>query len=132
MGQLTQTALNKIAGATWDSLRDKFLELSGCLLDVAPAATGELTTIYIKFTVNAGPTSPVYAVVWVKNSKKWIVGMALPDDVTSPELGPAPPQKKYTGLTKYFTVTPEDPLPPHLRKWSQLAYAHVSSNPSEL
>jgi hypothetical protein len=125
MGQLSQDVINKVAGAAWDSVREKFLRMTETLLNVAPDAQADMTTIYVKFTVTAENLSPVYAVAWIKNSKRWVTGLALPGDFEDPRLGPAPPQKKYTGLTKYFTVTPEDNLPEDLSEWAKLAHQRV-------
>ena len=101
------------------------MELTSRLLEVSPDAVGDLTTIYVKFTATGEPLSPVYAVVWVKHSDQWIVGLALPDDLIEPPLGPPLPGYKYAGLTKYFTIAPSDPIPERLADWARIAYKKV-------
>ena len=61
-------------------------------------------TTYVKFTVHAAPQSPVFAAIWLKSSKRLIVGLALPEEYEAEELGPAPPGTMYKGLDKYFVV----------------------------
>ncbi|MEW7982968.1 MAG: hypothetical protein G8D58_10335 [gamma proteobacterium symbiont of Phacoides pectinatus] len=123
MGVLSPKVAEKIQGPSWNGLRDKFLGMCTTILDVSPSAVGELTTVYVKFTPVPGPNTPVYAVAWLKNSKKWIVGLALPEDVNAPVF--VPPPKRYAGLTRYFYVTPDDPIPAELKQWTELAYNNI-------
>jgi len=125
VGRLTDEAIAKVSGAVWEADRDKFMGMSESLLSVSPDAIGELTTIYVKFKVTDEIFGLVYAVAWIKNSKRWVVGLALPDDVKSRELGPTPPKHKYAGLTKFFTITPQNPIPVKLGEWAKLAYENV-------
>jgi len=125
MGRLTEEVIAKVSGAVWEADHDKFIRMSEALLSVSADVIGQLTTIYVKFTLTDDIYSPVYAVAWIKNSKRWVIGLALPDDLESPELGPAPPKRTYAGLTKYFTITPGDPIPTKLGEWAKLAYENV-------
>jgi hypothetical protein len=125
MGHLSQKIIEKIQGPSWEKLREKFVKLCDIILDVSPKAVGELTTVYVKFTPVPGPNIPVYAVAWLKNSRKWIVGLALPEEVDSPYF--VLPPKRYAGLTKYFYITPDDSIPPDLSKWAKMAHKNISS-----
>lgn len=125
MERLSDDVKQKIAGAAWDGLREKFYDACNRILNASPSATGELTTVYIKFAVSAEPNAPVYAVIWLKNSRKWIIGLALPDDVNAGEF--VDPPKRYAGLTKYFYITPEDPVPSSLDAWAVRAWEFVNS-----
>src|SRR5437016_9197636 len=110
MGQLSERAIERVSGPSWQPLKDAFLDISTKLLSVSPEAAGELTTIYVKYQVSASPQSKVYAVVWLKTSKKIVVGMALPEEFDFPNLGPAPAGMKYKGITKYFEIEPGDDI----------------------
>jgi hypothetical protein len=127
MGTLGPKATDKVSGPAWNRLRDKFFAISRHLLDVSPDAFGELTTIYVKFTVTAKPSSPVFAAIWVKNSKSLTVGLSLPEELEDAELGLPPQGMKYKGLTRYFVVDPDKQVPEKLHNWSELAYRHVLS-----
>lgn len=124
--QLSSDALQKVSGPSWDPLRDLFCNLSETLLNASPSARGELTTIYVKFQVASAPSSPVFAVVWLKSSKKLTVGLALPEDLTFAMLGPAPKGMTYKGLTKYFSLEPGESLPEQLAEWSKIAFETAS------
>jgi len=125
MGKLDPKAKDKIKGPSWDNLRENFDLMCDQLLAVSPNARGILVTIYVKFTVDNGAMSPVYAVIWIKNSKELILGLALPDEVTSKKLGPAPPRTNYRGLTKYFTLEQGEDVPLELSEWAKEAYKCV-------
>jgi hypothetical protein len=128
--QLDPRAIDKVSGNSWNSLRPLFLEVGNRLLAVSPDAVSELTTIYVKFCTSSSKTS-VFAVVWLKSSKELIIGLALPDVVTSPLLGPAPPKTVYRGLTKYFTLQPGDSIPTYFDSWVQSAFEEVSRNQAQ-
>lgn len=128
MGILPKNVNKKIGGPSWEGLREKYLQLANTLLHVSPEATADMTTVYVTYAVSKSPSSPVYAVTWIKNSKKWVVGLSLPTDFESPELGPAPPLVKYGGLTKFFLVTPDDTLSPELHRWATAAYENAISS----
>jgi hypothetical protein len=127
MGILSQKAIDKVGGPAWEKMREKFFTVSDQLLSVAPESRGELTTIYVKFSITGEPSSPVYAVVWVKSSKALTVGLALPEGHQGDELGPPPQGMRYKGLTKYLTITPADEVPGRLRELADAAYRHVVS-----
>jgi hypothetical protein len=125
MGQLSEAVSSKIAGPAWSGIRDKFLRISDCLLRVSPEAKAQLTTIYVKYAITGDPLSPVYGVIWIDNSKRLLVGLALPPGADDPELLPAPPRRKYKGLTKYFFVTAEHDMPSRVEQWAKESYEHV-------
>jgi hypothetical protein len=123
--RLSEDAIKKVSGPAWEPLRQVFLDLSDILLGVSPDTIGVLTTIYVKFQVTSAAGSSVFAVVWLKNSKQLVVGLALPDNIESPLLGPAPPGTKYKGITKYLVVLPGEAWPEELRQWAEVAYQHA-------
>jgi hypothetical protein len=122
MGQLSEQAIRRVSGPAWQPLKKAFLDLSATLLAVSPQAVGQLTTIYVKYQVTSSPQARVFAVAWLKSSKRIVVGLALPEDYESPSLGPVPAGMKYKGLTKYFTILPGEALPSQLPEWAGLAY----------
>jgi hypothetical protein len=121
MEGLDERAVKRVSGPAWESLKPAFMEISEKLLAVSPDAKSELTTIYVKYKPNAGALQ-VFAVVWLKTSKKIVIGMSLPNDLESPRLGEGPQGTKYKGLTKYLTVTVDDPVPDELGEWAKIAY----------
>ena len=123
--RLDEKAVQRVSGPAWEALRAVFFDASRVLLAVSPAATSELTTIYVKFCVSAAKKD-VYAVVWLKNSKQIIVGLALPEEVDSPLLGPPPQGTQYKGLTKYLTIRPGGAIPDALADWARFAFTSVS------
>ncbi len=128
MGELDPRAIARVSGPSWGSICDKFLRISEAILSVSPEACGELTTIYVKYTTGRPPTTPAYAVVWLKTSKRIVVGLSLPDSFDSSELGPPPAGTKYKGLTKYFLIEADGSIPKDLDRWAKLAYDHVLSH----
>lgn len=125
--RLDENAVERVGGPAWESIRSKFFEISEVLLAVSPNASSQLTTIYVKYCPTS-QHSAVFAVAWLKTSKKVVVGMALPDDVESELLGGAPQGMKYKGLTKYFSVTADDVVPEELSQWAKLAYESVMAS----
>jgi hypothetical protein len=124
--QLDSKALEKVSGPAWEALRDAFFEIANALLSTSPASTSELTTIYVKFLPTKG-SADVFGVVWIKSSKKIVVGLALPDTVDSPRFISAPLGTKYRGITKYFALTENESVPTELTQWAFSAYQNVSS-----
>ena len=120
--QLGPKAVAKISGKAWDELRLNFLVVCGMLLDVSPDAYGELTTTYVKFTIGNMPVSRVYAAMWVKNSKSFTVGFALPEESKHPMFTDALKGMAYKWLTKYVTITSEDTIPEQCSEWAEMAY----------
>ncbi len=127
--RLSNVAVERVSGPAWESLRQPFLDMSESLLGVAPESVAVLTTIYVKYQLTDSPSSDVFAVVWLKNSKQLVVGLTLPQEVESPLLGAAPTGMKYKGLTKYLIVKPGDTLPPELSSWAKAAYENALSQP---
>ena len=128
MGVLSQRAKEKVAGPAWEDLREAFYTICEALLSVSSDTRGDLTTIYIKFTVNDAPGSQVYAVMWLKSSKRIVVGLALPEEFESDELGSAPAGMTYKGLTKYFIIERGGSVPSCIYDWGQRAFDHVASD----
>lgn len=93
-----------------------------------PSTYGQLTTIYVKYSVRLN--GPVYAVAWIKKSTELVVGFALPGDVESLGLKLPPRDKKYAGLTGYLTLTPGDDVPVDFSSWARNAYANVAQQSS--
>jgi hypothetical protein len=127
MGELSQRIIAKVSGPTWEQLRGQFMQTARLLLDVAPDADSDLRSTYVKFAINSDPKSPAYAAIWLKTSKRLIVGMALPEEYIAQELGPALPGTAYRGLTKYFVVERGGGVPEGLAEWAGLAYQHALS-----
>ncbi len=127
MGELSQRIIAKVSGPAWEQLRGHFMQMARLLLAVSPDADSELMTTYVKFTVDAAPQSPVYAAVWLKNSKRLIVGLALPTEYEAAELGPALPGTMYRGLTKYLVVERGSAVPKGLAEWAKTAYLTARS-----
>jgi hypothetical protein len=125
MGTISDKARDKVSGPSWDALRSQFSEITETLLSVNPDTFADLTTIYIKFTLNNASSSPVFAVMWVKSSKQLVVGLALPESLGIEGLGPAPKGMNYKSLTGYFVVEPGTPVPVELAGWAKRAYQHV-------
>ena len=103
------------------------MQIARSLLAVAPDADSELMTSYVKFTINTAPQSPVFAAVWLKNSKRLIVGLALPEDYEAEGLGPSLPGTMYKGLNKYFVVEQGSAVPKGFAEWVGLAYHNALS-----
>jgi hypothetical protein len=127
MGALSQRILAKVSGPAWEQLRGPFLHMARLLLAVSPDADSDLLTTYVKFSTNSDATSPVYAAVWLKNSKRLIVGLALPEQYEADELGPALPGTTYRGLNKYFVVERGSGVPNAFDEWARLAYQNALS-----
>jgi hypothetical protein len=125
MGVLSQRIIAKVSGPAWEQLRGQFVQVGQLLLAVSPDAHSDLITTYVKFTINSNPQSPAYAAIWLKTSKRLVVGLALPEDHEAEELGPAPPGMAYKGLNKYFVVERGGVVPKGLAQWAGLAYQNV-------
>jgi hypothetical protein len=127
VGELTQHTIAKVSGPAWESLRGQFMQISRLLLAVAPDADSELMTTYIKFTVHTAPQSPVFAAIWLKSSKRLIVGLALPEEYEAEALGPSLPGTMYRGLNQYFVVERGGVVPEGLAEWAEKAYRNALS-----
>lgn len=121
LSRLDERAVQRISGPAWRPIRGVFLEISDHLLAVSPEAIARLTTIYVKYLPSPS-SSGVYAVVWLKTSKRIVVGLALPDDVDAPLLDLPPKGMTYKGLTKYFSLTADDLVPKELPTWAKIAH----------
>ncbi len=125
MGILSQRIIAKVSGPAWESLRGQFMQIARSHLAVSPDADSELMTTYVKFTVDSAPQSPVFAAIWLKSSKRLIVGLALPEEYKAEGLGPALPGTMYKGLTKYFIVEYDNAVPKDFAEWAGLAYQNA-------
>jgi hypothetical protein len=127
MGALSQRTIAKVSGPAWVQLNGHFMQIARLLLAVSPDADSKLLNSYVKFTTHSDPNSPVYAVVWLNNSKRLMVGLALPEEYDAQELGPAPLGTLYKGLNKYFVVERGGAVPEAVAEWAGLAYQNASS-----
>jgi hypothetical protein len=127
MGELSQHTIAKVSGPAWEQLRGQFMQISRLLLAASPDADSELMTSYVKFTVHTAPQSRVFAAIWLKSSKRLIVGLALPEEYDADELGPSLPGTMYKGLNKYFVVEHGGVVPKGLAEWAGLAYQNALS-----
>jgi hypothetical protein len=127
MSELSQRTIAKVSGPAWESLRGQFMQISRLLLAVSPDADSELMTTYVKFTINTALQSAVFAAIWLKSSKRLIVGLALPEEYEAEELGPALPGTMYKGLTKYFVVERGSAVPKGIAGWATTAFRNVLS-----
>ena len=127
MGFLSQRILAKVSGPAWQQIRGKFMQIARLLLAVSSDADSQLFGIYVKFTIHSDLQSHVYAAVWLKSSKRLIVGLALPEDYEAEELGSALPGTLYKGLNKYFVVEQGGVVPKGLADWAGLAHQNASS-----
>ena len=132
MGELSKHTIAKVSGPAWESLRGQFMQISRLLLAVSPDTDSELMTTYVKFTINTAKQSPVYAAIWLKSSKRLVVGLALPEDYEAVELGPSLPGTMYKGLNKYFVVERGSAVPKGLLEWARVAYQNALSAAEEL
>ena len=123
LSRLSRTAVAKVSGDAWAPLRPLFMELSQDLLAVSQDAQGELTTIYVRFTVTTEVASPAYSVIWIKSIKQLVVGLALPPaSINAAQIVPCPKGYNYKGLTAYFVLKPGDQIPENFDALSVLAY----------
>jgi hypothetical protein len=127
MRELPQQVIAKLRGPCWEQLRGQFMQVGRLLLAASPGAATELLTTYVKFTTESGSNNPVYAAIWHKNSKRLIVGLALPEEYDAPELGPALPGTTYKGLTKYFILERGGAVPKSLAEWARVAYQNAAT-----
>jgi hypothetical protein len=123
--RLSPAAVKRVSGASWEALRPLFFQVSDTLLNVNLDSVGVLTTIYVKFQTSPNPSSPVFAVAWLKPATQLVLGLALPDHIESRLLEPAPKGMTYKGLTKYLVLKPGDSMPNALSVWAATAYESV-------
>ena len=126
MADTDPKAIERVSGPSWEALRPAFLRVADVLLATGHNSGSQLTTIYVKFTVGQEPSSPVFAVAWLKSSKRLVIGFAMPDGFQSERLGSAPSGMSYKGLTHYLTIESGDEVPGVLLTWAKTAYENVS------
>lgn len=122
MERLDPRAVKRVSGPAWASLRGHIDRLNEMLLGVAPTARAELTTIYIKYTIDSKTGRKPFAVLWVKKSTELILGLALPQEVKAAVLHDSLEGYKYAGLTAFLVVTPNHDLPDELEEWVKIAF----------
>ncbi len=127
MGILSQRIIAKVSGPAWEQLRGQFMQIARSLLAVSPDADSELMTTYVKFTIHTTPQSPVFAAIWLKSSKRLIVGLAVPEEYEAEKLGPSLPGTMYKGLNQYFVVDRGGVVPKALAEWARMAYQNALS-----
>jgi hypothetical protein len=127
MGELSQHTIAKVSGSAWESLRGRFMQLARLLLAASPDADSELMTSYVKFTVHTAFQSHVFAAIWLKSSKRLIVGLSLPEEYEAEELGPALPGTIYKRFNKYFVVERDGAVPKGSAEWAKAAYQNALS-----
>lgn len=125
MERLDERARQRVGGAAWDAIRPKFEQINEALMSVSDTTTGELTTIYIKYTSAETGSNP-FAVLWVKKSTEMTLGLALPENFKSEQISGPARNMKYTGLTGYITIGLDDDVPKEISDWVSAAYAHLS------
>ena len=125
MGILSQRIIAKVNGPAWEQIRGQFIQMARLLLAASPEANCELVSRYVKFTVHSDASSPVFAAIWLKSSKRLIVGLALPEEYEAEELGPALPGTMYKGLRKYFVVERGGVVPKGVAEWVKMAYKNA-------
>ena len=76
--RLDDRAAERIAGAAWVDARPTIEAIHKSLILVDPSVTGELTTIYVKY--RSDTQADPFAVLWIKSSKKIVLGLSLPDE----------------------------------------------------
>jgi hypothetical protein len=82
---------------------------------------------YIKYEAAEATGGRPFAVIWLKKASEIVVGLALPDAYDAAALTSAPRGLSYSGLTKYFQLTPETEVPPQLIEWVKAAFEHARS-----
>ncbi|MEQ8853606.1 hypothetical protein [Gimesia sp.] len=131
MNQMDECIFEKVKGPAWDAIRPMMLEMCNGLLSVSPDSYAKLTTIYAKFTLDSSPSSPVYAVMWLKSSKQITVGFALPPDIVNRSLKDAPKGMTYRGLTRYLSLGIDDKIPVNFVEWARDAFSNVKGGVNE-
>lgn len=118
----------KIAGPTWDNVRDKLIKIHEIMLGVHESSTSELRTIYIKYKTLPEPLAPVFAAMWIKTAKKIILGLATPEKLQHKDVIGVPPGIKYKGLTSFLEITENCDVPVELEQWAKLAFNYASES----
>ncbi len=124
LNKLDSKATERISGPAWVKMRPTFYKVSDALLSVSPTTTGELTTIYVKYSAAETNKQP-YAVVWIKKATEIILGLSLPENASSEWFVEAPKGCTYAGLTKYVVLNADHEISDSIRDWAKQAYLHV-------
>lgn len=119
---------NKINGPAWNNIRDKIKHVIQLLLAVDESTVAELTTIYIKFKITDKIIFPVYAVLWLKSSKKILLGLATHDKINNEVIIDPPSDRKYKGLKSYLWLKENEDIPTGLEIWIKEAYQNIKNS----
>lgn len=119
MPELDPRAVKRVSGPAWRPLKAAVLQIAETLLGVSDQATSEMGTIHVRFE---RPDGSIYAIMWLKKSARVVVGLAL-DDAPGERLHEPPADMIFPGLTRYFTVTGGEAVPPELAAWASAAFA---------
>jgi hypothetical protein len=114
----------RISTKGWGALRPAFEEVHQSLLSADEGVTAELTTIYVKYKDGAQPNSPVFAVVWLKTTKRIDIGLALPDESFDVSLMQRPSSLRYPPLNSFITISPGDSVPERFAEWARVAFEY--------
>jgi hypothetical protein len=123
--RLGPKAIKKLSTRGWVAIRPQFSAIHNALIAASDHASGELVTVYIKYTVPE--IRQPFAVLWVKKSTELTLGLALPEAYSAPALTAAPNQIVYAGLAKYLTVHSGDKIPSDLARRAKDAVTHARS-----
>lgn len=118
----------KLASKGWELLRPTFMSLHTSLLDASPHASAKAETVYVKYRIVDDVMAEVFAVIWIRTTRKLIAGIALPPSLSHPLLGPAPPRCYYPPLNRYLSFEPGQSIPQEFSMWARLAYEFVSTS----
>lgn len=126
MERLDQRAIDRIAGDTWEKARPAIEGIHDALIGASATVCGTLTTIYVKY-VEESKSDP-FAVLWIKSSKKIVLGFSLPEDFAHDDLLPPIARHTYKGLTKYLVWENGSELPADLSLIAQTSHGHTYDN----
>ena len=119
----------RLRSEAWNDLRPLFDEMHCTLLSLDEQVAAELTTIYIKYKYTDELLSQVFAVIWLKTTKRIDVGLALPKDAFDKELMSPPPRLRYPPLNAFFSLQAGDELPKEFSTWARQAYEYRRTVP---
>lgn len=119
----------KLRTAAWDDLRPLYEKMHRTLLSLDEHVAAELTTIYVKYKYTDELLAQVFAVIWLKTTKRIDVGLALPNDAFDKELMSPPPRLRYPPLNAFFSLQAGDELPKEFCTWARQAYEYRRTLP---
>lgn len=121
---LDERGQKRLSGKAWHDIRPVVDQVHRALTEVSDEVSGELTTIYIKYT-SANTCGNPFAILWVKKSTEIILGLAMPEPIPV-ELSAAPAKNMiYNGITGYLKMAKDDLVPAELSEWAIAAYKNT-------